>query len=334
MVRADEAARKAQYTSAKHIQCFVQVLNASSDDQGALLQKCTQNLEVDTSMLDIYYPSTPAEEQCESAPVAEPPCTGGFVSSHYTTKSWHASASANSCNECPHLTTTTTTPTPTTTTRGVVNLVPAEFTERCPHQEGWTYILDYSDNREQNDVPDEFSAIAAGFANSNAFYIGNDKLGELNIKTAQMCALVSSVRLEDGSCQWSCIDIPDVEGWDLPACDECSGLGNGLKSFIAMLSGQARGRMKALKSIPEASFQGVGSTQTWSCRHYSDRGYHGKLEIPHGDDQGASSWHIWGYGISLWVKQRGFLEVGAYPGCAESWPFDVDTFQVRVKLEG
>jgi len=95
-VRADEAARKAQYTSAKHVQCLVQVLNASSDDQGALLQKCTQNLEVDTSMLDIYYPSTPAEEQCESAPVAEPPCTGGFVSSHYTTKSWHASASATS----------------------------------------------------------------------------------------------------------------------------------------------------------------------------------------------------------------------------------------------
>jgi len=181
-------------------------------------------------------------------------------------------------------------------------------------------------------VPDEFSAIAAGFANSNAFYIGNDKLGELSITTAQMCSLASSVRLEDGSCQWSCIDIPDVEGWDLPACDECSGLGNGLKSFIAMLSGQAQGQAKLLTSIPQASFQGVGSSQTWTCRHYSSG--RGRLVMPEGDDQKGSSWYIDGYGISLWVKQRGFLEVGAYPGCAQSWPFDVDTFQVRVKLEG
>jgi len=324
-VRADEASRKRQYTSAKHIQCFVRVLNSSSNEQGALLRTCTQGFDVDTSMLDIYYPSTPAEEPCDVAPVAEPPCTPDFVSSHYTTKQWYGRASANKCNECPHLANTT-------IIRGPVNLLPVEFKQRCPHKEGWTYVLDYSDDRKQNDVPDEISMIAAGFANSNAFYIGNDKLGELNIKAAQMCALASSVRLEDGACQWSCIDIPDVEGWDLPPCHKCDGLGSDLKRFIALLSGQALGQEKSLNDLPESAFQGSGSNQFWNGPVYHEKGYRG-LRMPHGNDQQQSSWNFEGCGISLWIKSRGFEEVGVFPCGKKFFPY-VDTFQVRVKLDG
>merc|ERR1719367_564623 len=78
-VEASEAARKVEYTAAKHVICYVGVLNASADSKSAALAAC-ENATYDTSVVHINYPDVPPALECDVTPVDDRPCTDGFIS--------------------------------------------------------------------------------------------------------------------------------------------------------------------------------------------------------------------------------------------------------------
>jgi len=320
-VREQESSRKMEFRAAMRVLCLLRVLNTSgSHHKTQLLDSCVDMPEVSTGHLDLNYTSPrPAPECVEPAlNTSLLPCAAGFSKMFYESKDWFEGAQMADCIPC----------TPP------VNLIPAEFVERCPHEEGWHYLLDYSDDPSKDDVPDEQAEIAAGFSNSNAFYIGNAKLADLPIRAAQMCALASNARLEDGACQWSCADLPDsseIARW--PCSDSCNNLGSNQKKLIALLSGQAEARGGVFRGMPKAFFQGSASELTWYVQGRGGAAANVPemyMDIPYYDAVGG--WHVQGYGITLWRVSKD-KEFGPHKGGAGTYPFDVDTFQIRVKLE-
>ena len=57
----------------------------------------------------------------------------------------------------------------------------------CVRDPEWEYAFELIDNPTVNDLPDEPSAIAAGFSNLNAYYIGNEALDALALSAVQIC---------------------------------------------------------------------------------------------------------------------------------------------------
>lgn len=95
-----EAARKAEYIAAKHVQCYVSVLNAEVREQVGRLNMC-EGAAVGTAHLDITYHAAPDILECDTSRLGQPPCHDEFLSLHYTSKSWYNEAPTEACSSCP-----------------------------------------------------------------------------------------------------------------------------------------------------------------------------------------------------------------------------------------
>lgn len=99
-VKETERSRQAEYASAKHIQCFLTVLNMTlADDQERQLDFC-KGLDINLALLEINYPDIPDEVVCDVDPVSLFPCVDGWVIEEYTNKSWYALANTKNCTPC------------------------------------------------------------------------------------------------------------------------------------------------------------------------------------------------------------------------------------------
>jgi len=96
-VGVNEAARKADYTTAKKVLCFFKVFEANNTNKSAILQGC-EKLAVNTAQLSITYPDVPAAETC----VVEDkePCSNGWEDAEYKAKGWHDDVTLLDCKPC------------------------------------------------------------------------------------------------------------------------------------------------------------------------------------------------------------------------------------------
>merc|ERR1711972_14757 len=94
-----EAARKAEFTSARHVQCYLRVLNAEVSEQVDQFNIC-KNAAISTDHLDITYSSAPDAIECDDAGVGQAPCDEEFLSAHYTSKEWYDEAPTETCSSC------------------------------------------------------------------------------------------------------------------------------------------------------------------------------------------------------------------------------------------
>jgi len=99
LAESSSATLKIQYTSVKLVVCFVDVLQASDEEQGAQLQHCNQ-LNVSTSSLDITRREAPKATDCNTSLVSMYPCGSQWLEDHYTSKEWFSLAPAASCTAC------------------------------------------------------------------------------------------------------------------------------------------------------------------------------------------------------------------------------------------
>lgn len=108
------ASRNVEFSAAKHVQCFLGVLNATASEQAKLLKDCASS-GADTGNTDQFNISfhTAPERSCDQSPVASRPCDTQWTTT-YQQKAWYSQAPTLTCKECSHLTTTTTTTTTTT----------------------------------------------------------------------------------------------------------------------------------------------------------------------------------------------------------------------------
>jgi len=110
-VQVTEASRKAQFVAAKHIQCYLAVINGDAEARQGLLGNCT-SLEVATLHLDVMYHDTPEATECDVSLVNTYPCQQPWLTEHYESQSWFADARTAACSPCKD----TTSQEPATTT--------------------------------------------------------------------------------------------------------------------------------------------------------------------------------------------------------------------------
>lgn len=271
------------------------------------------------SELDLVYPDAPSAQDCSTASVSSQPGADAWRAAEYGASPFsdhpdHLQAT----DECP---------------QGSVH-VPEHFLHKCPHEDGWDYILDYGDDRSKDDIPDDGASIAAGFSNENAYYIGNEELAKLDLAEVQLCALASG-----SNCNANCFSLSDgntgnPSSWFLEGNvpDNCFPGASPLMRNIAVYTGQCVGPHFIFMdtAIEKFSmFEGEFSDRGWQCGNYH-RFYTW--------DAINSGWHAEGWGLTLSIKhsprQGAGYEFGWYSTtCAASNGFDPDVLQIRVKVK-
>ena len=107
----------------------------------------------------------------------------------------------------------------------------------CAGGEKGLVVFAVVDDDVTDDIPDSPAAIAEGFRNANAHYIGNVALEELNITSAKMC-LERSKAGGDARCAKTCVELLESDfeygGLTPPFSSE-------LKKAIWALTGQVDG---------------------------------------------------------------------------------------------
>jgi len=99
-VRKAEAARKADWKTATHIRCLLQVFEKDNANKTAQLNDCVW-APVDTSSITIYYPPIPPPVPC---PVEDSvPCNDTWLEREYRSQSWYNATSMAPCTPCPAL---------------------------------------------------------------------------------------------------------------------------------------------------------------------------------------------------------------------------------------
>jgi len=109
-----ERSSKADYIAAEQVLCKLAVLNASSPADKEEAQAFCNSLVVNTTLLDILYPSLVEKEVCVVP--TEFPCMASWWEGTYAHAPWYGVVGMLPCSPCPGDTTTTTTTTSTTTT--------------------------------------------------------------------------------------------------------------------------------------------------------------------------------------------------------------------------
>jgi len=92
-VEVSESAFKAEYESAKHVKCILQVLNATDGAKQGMLSDC-RSASVDSSNLTITYPPIPGPANCDRSPVSHPPGDDKWRIDEYQGKTWNADGKA------------------------------------------------------------------------------------------------------------------------------------------------------------------------------------------------------------------------------------------------
>jgi hypothetical protein len=111
---------------------------------------------------------------------------------------------------------------------------------QCAHAPGWEYALELIDDPLENDIPDDIGAIAAGFANPNAYFIGNRVIEELALGPVQLCHGRVDGTHPDG-CMLDCHDVLESNaGYGLTqgTYPSISTLSSRLKQLIGCFTGQ------------------------------------------------------------------------------------------------
>jgi hypothetical protein len=207
----------------------------------------------------------------------------------------------------------------------------------CAYDKGWTYILDYHDNRELDDIPDDRNEIQAGFRKESAFFIGNAALENMAITKAEVCIVA-----EAQSCATSCIDMIALQQYIASdvGCDVTSGLSTPVKKALGVFSGQCASYDAKWFNPPAAdlkTFPAPYSDIGWQCGTASERGF--SAWSPQG-----SNWHAIGNGLTLSVNSApGMFGVGPHKrefgwywptatNCAGQSGLDINILQIRVKV--
>lgn len=302
--------------------CFLTLLkDARGDDLTEdKLQACIARVP-NTSELDMTYPGAPSAQTCDTSSIDNVPGEDAWRADEY--------GSSPFSDNPEHLSATDVCP------QGSFK-VPEGHLSACAHEDGWEYVTDYGDDRSKDDLPDDATAIRAGFSNGNAYYIGDAELEKLDLEEVQVCGFVSGE-----NCKKSCYTLStNLENWyvhgspnNIPsAC--ASVLSTPLKKMISILSGACADQphfwMYQLPSMTYSTFEGTNCG--WQCRGY--RGWY-----THAGNSGG--WHAQGWGISLQTKGRIGLhmnnpnqEIGWYGSTCGSCvnEVDIDTFQIKVKV--
>jgi len=96
-VRKAEIARKADWKTATHIECLLQVFERDNANKTAQLNECAW-AEVDTSNITIHYPRIPPIPPC---PVEEStPCDQAWLETEYRSQEWYNSSTIDTCTPC------------------------------------------------------------------------------------------------------------------------------------------------------------------------------------------------------------------------------------------
>lgn len=96
-VKAAEAARKADWTTGKHVECLFGVFEAANVDKQNTLSGCLRRI-YSLDGITINYPGIPPATAC-TRKVAKP-CNGLFTTAEYVQTSWFAKAPAATCRPC------------------------------------------------------------------------------------------------------------------------------------------------------------------------------------------------------------------------------------------
>lgn len=96
-IQAAEAARKADWTSGKRIQCYLQVFSTDKDQRAAKLTSC-RNEDISTAALDVTYPV--ADDAVTCVKEASFPCAQSFLNAEYIGTTWYSQAPTTACNPC------------------------------------------------------------------------------------------------------------------------------------------------------------------------------------------------------------------------------------------
>merc|ERR1712190_192127 len=99
----DESARKAMFSAAKNVICYLGVFEAAAKDQPATLKACKDHAAYDSSHLNIKYEALPAALPCDKSPVSTFPCEKAWTDANYNTQSWFGKAPTEACTACAPL---------------------------------------------------------------------------------------------------------------------------------------------------------------------------------------------------------------------------------------
>lgn len=324
-----EASHKRIWVAYEKAVCFLNLLKQARGDAltDEKLQGCIA-LVPNTSELDMTYPDAPGELPCDTSSISNAPGDADSIAA------WRADeyGSAPFSDKPEHLSATDACP------QGSFK-VPDVHVQKCAHEDEWEYVTDYHDDRSTNDLPDDAAAIAAGFHNENAYYIGDAALEELDLEEIQVCALVSGK-----NCMKNCYTMTDdiLASWYVHGSPNtlntggcASGLSTPLKKVISILSGACSNQPHFwMYQVPSDRFSKFEGTDCgWQCRGhrgwYTHSGAHG-------------GWHAQGWGISLSTKGRlgqhmnnNNQEFGWWGGtCGHcTTQADPDVFQIKVKVK-
>lgn len=180
------------------------------------------------------------------------------------------------------------------------SLTPSSFKGECQHDEGWHYVLDYHDRLNVDDIPNEQSTIAAGFAHDHAYFIGNAAVDQMDIDKIQICHLSAS-RSCAGKCSYVYNKHSPSEVIGNHKFGELVNNGhNELKTdaakIIAAWSGQALGTGAMVEQFGSPR----DGDQSWNC---NPDGSSATTSIQAGHS--GPGWHVHNWGLTLSIRQQG-----------------------------
>ena len=179
-------------------------------------------------------------------------------------------------------------PTPAPTPKS--NLVPegSGFTFKCRAMPGgstlnaddtddtWKYPLFYQDFDATDDIPEVHKVADGGFANSNAFFIGLDKLKEVTIGRRR----VEFCMLQMDACYFACIPLNEHKAKELTVHmpTQCTAIKN---AFPESGGNDSKIRRTIAKLAGACWNQVSGEDTVLSCSGQNHRGHHnGDLKCP------------------------------------------------------
>jgi len=98
-VRVTEAGRKAEFTSASHIKCLLDVFDADPENKQQSYLRCSRETW-STSKFDIVYHDSLSASDLHPDPIV--PCSTEWLYDKYESKPWYAEAPTKLCIACPH----------------------------------------------------------------------------------------------------------------------------------------------------------------------------------------------------------------------------------------
>lgn len=139
----------------------------------------------------------------------------------------------------------------------------------CAHDPGWTYILDYKDDKDKNDIPDDADQIYEGFDEPNAFFIGMHRLTELgDLDNIRVCAK----RYHQSKCLEECfiLQAEDLDSLKLCSCKHDEYSYSRLQLAVGVLAGAVSAEHGQRE---DTSCRVKVLNNNWTCPQYFEAEY-------------------------------------------------------------